>query len=115
MEDTLANAELSNENTNTTATMAPQAPAVETPVATEAPAAPRRRGRGNFRSFEDALTFARSLNLKSRKEWRLWIKGELKGIDPKPSDVPAHPDGVYKIHGWEGWRHWLGTQQDDKK
>ena len=76
-------------------------------VAVEAPK-PRRRRR-NFKSFPEALEFARSLKLKSRKEWRLWIKGEMPHIPAKPDDVPAHPDGVYKINGWQGWRHWLGT------
>lgn len=70
---------------------------------------PRRRRR-NFKSFQDALEFSRSLKLKSRKEWRLWVKGEMPNVAPKPDDVPAHPDGVYKINGWQGWRHWLGTQ-----
>lgn len=76
-------------------------------VTTEAPK-PRRRRR-NFKSFPEALEFARSLKLKSRKDWRLWIKGEMPQIPAKPDDVPAHPDGVYKINGWQGWRHWLGT------
>lgn len=75
---------------------------------TEAPK-PRRRRR-NFKTFQDALEFSRSLKLKSRKEWRLWIKGDLPNVAQKPDDVPAHPDGVYKINGWQGWRHWLGTQ-----
>ena len=81
--------------------------AVANTQATEAPK-PRRRRR-NFKSFPEALEFARSLKLKSRKEWRLWIKGEMPHIPAKPDDVPAHPDGVYKINGWQGWRHWLGT------
>ena len=76
-------------------------------ISSDAPK-PRRRRR-NFKSFQDAIEFSRSLNLKSRKEWRLWIKGDMPHVPAKPDDVPAHPDGVYKINGWQGWRHWLGT------
>ena len=32
--------------------------------------------------------------------------GEKPG---RPQFVPAHPDGIYKIKGWQGWKHWLGT------
>ncbi len=81
-------------------------------IITEKPVVTRRRRRA-FKEFSDALAFVRALGIKSRKEWRLWIKGELEGVARKPDDVPAHPDGVYKISGWQGWRHWLGTGAKD--
>lgn len=90
------------ENT-TTASIAP---------ITEKPVITRRRRRA-FKEFNDALAYVRALSIKSRKEWCLWIKGELEGVVRKPDDIPAHPDGVYKISGWQGWRHWLGTSSKD--
>jgi hypothetical protein len=54
--------------------------------------------------FEEARTFARSLGLKSRTEWRVWSRS-----DAKPDDIPANPAHVYKNKGWVGWGDWLGT------
>ena len=48
-------------------------------------------------------------NLKTRKDWRLYVKGELEGYVEKPSNIPSHPDGIYKVKGWQGWKFWLGT------
>ena len=30
----------------------------------------------------------------------------------KPEEVPAHPDGIYKVKGWQGWKIWLGTAEE---
>ena len=60
-------------------------------------------------SFREAHAFARSLNLKTRKDWRLYVKGELEGYVEKPHNIPSHPDGIYKVKGWQGWKYWLGT------
>ena len=63
-----------------------------------------------YRSFIQAREFARNLQLKSRKDWRDYVRG-LRGSElPRPEDIPAHPDGVYKTRGWQGWRNWLGTE-----
>ncbi len=62
-----------------------------------------------YLSFAEAKKFAVTLNLKTRKEWRQFIKGDLPQLPAKPANVPAHPDGIYKIKGWQGWKHWLGT------
>ena len=59
--------------------------------------------------FADAHEFARSLQLKTRKEWRLYVKGGMPEKVAKPDHIPAHPDGIYKIKGWQGWKYWLGT------
>ncbi|OOZ55607.1 hypothetical protein BOW42_09565 [Solemya velum gill symbiont] len=57
-----------------------------------------------YRSFEEARAFARSLNLKGNSNWRVFTKsGKL------PSDVPSVPDNVYKDDGWTSWGDWLGT------
>jgi hypothetical protein len=59
--------------------------------------------------FADAHKFAKSLNFKTRKEWRLYVKGGFENCPPKPENVPAHPDGIYRLKGWQGWKFWLGT------
>ena len=64
-------------------------------------------------SFKEAHEFAKSLKLKTRKEWRLYVKEGLSGKPEKPSHIPAHPDGIYKVKGWQGWKYWLGTSDHD--
>ena len=44
-----------------------------------------------FRDFESAREFARSLNLKGDKDWRAYCKS-----GNKPDDIPADPSTVYK-------------------
>ena len=62
-----------------------------------------------YRPFEEAREFARTLKLRSSIEWREYCKGELEGRVPKPEDIPASPRNTYKDHGWQGFRDWLGT------
>ena len=53
--------------------------------------------------FEKARAFARSLALKSSSEWlELFRSGKI------PEDIPAYPDRIYKLKGWNGWEDWLG-------
>jgi hypothetical protein len=63
-----------------------------------------RVGKANWKSFEQARAFARSLRLKSEAEWRKYTKsGQL------PPDIPTDPMNVYKNEGWAGLGDWLGT------
>src|SRR5262249_41993518 len=66
-------------------------------------------GRANWRPFEEARDFARSLGLKSHIEWVHWCSGKLKrsNLVEKPPDIPADPVYVYREH-WKGWGDWLG-------
>ena len=57
---------------------------------------------GAYRSFEEARTFAQSLNLKSGAEWRTQS-------EDLPADIPANPNQIYKNNGWAGMGDWLGT------
>src|SRR6476660_3726857 len=61
-------------------------------------------GRANWRKFEDARTFARSLGLKSRTEWGAYVTS-----GKKPTDIPAYPHQTYAEVGWAGMGDWLGT------
>ena len=66
-------------------------------------------GTGNQRTktflpFEGALAVARSLDLANQFEWHAWSKEGRR-----PPNVPAHSDRTYKVGGWQGWGHWLGT------
>ena len=66
-------------------------------------------GYKQFRSFQEARDFVRSLKLKSYKEWRRYYKGTLHGYDPKPKDIPTNPNTIYKDQGWQGIGDWLGN------
>ena len=68
--------------------------------------APRLR---QYRSFEDARTFVRSLGLKSSAEWLQYCGGQLAMYPPKPDDIPARPDSAYRDQGWVSVGDWLGT------
>jgi hypothetical protein len=59
-----------------------------------------------WRSFDDALVFAHSLNITSQRQWESWCKGGVR-----PVDIPSHPEQAYADCGWGGWRHWLNTKQ----
>jgi Integrase repeat unit len=66
-------------------------------------------GRANWRSFEEARAFARTLGLKSHVEWWRWSSGKLKdrSLGELPPDIPAGPERVYSEH-WKSWGDWLG-------
>lgn len=57
-----------------------------------------------YREFNEAKSFAQSLNLKSWKEWKEYCK--KKRI---PNDIPASPNQTYKRKGWISVGDWLGT------
>ena len=61
------------------------------------------RPAGEWLDFEEARDFARSLGLKSVKEWNEWSKGR-----DRPPDIPSRPDKVYKDEGWKGYVDFLG-------
>ena len=80
----------------------------------EEPLGPPRYGNGGKRNwdgvsrwmrFSSCRAFARSLGLKSQKEWWTWCK--VPG--QRPEDVPSHPNQVYAGYGWQGWGDFLGT------
>lgn len=57
--------------------------------------------------FNEARSWARSLNLCSEREWRLHRKQGL------PVGIPTNPNRTYK-DDWRGWPDWLGSQNHVK-
>lgn len=55
------------------------------------------------RSFEEALVFARSLDLKSIDEWFTYCTS-----GKKPADIPSGAARFYADSGWISWPDWLG-------
>eukprot|EP00947_MAST-08B_sp_MAST-8B-sp1_P005274 g5274.t1 len=64
----------------------------------------RGRGKGAL-AFEDARQIVCRLRLTSTKEWEEWSKS-----GQRPSNVPSHPDQVYKGKGWVSYPDWMGYQ-----
>jgi superfamily II DNA or RNA helicase len=58
--------------------------------------------RKNFRPFNEARIFTRSLGLKNHKEWQKWCKNS------KPDDIPTSPSRTYKAD-WVSFADWLDT------
>jgi RNA polymerase sigma-70 factor (ECF subfamily) len=73
---------------------------------TEKVAVPRPTsvGRTKMRPFQDARAFARSLGLKSMKEWEEFCYGP-----DRPKDVPVSPMTSYPYH-YKGAMDWLGIE-----
>ena len=77
------------------------------PLSSDTAASCGRRTAGKtikFLPFPEALLCARSLRLKNMREWRVWRK-----TSARPTNIPSHPDAIYKHEGWQGYGHWLGT------
>lgn len=64
----------------------------------------KRTHRREWRPFEEAREFSRSLGLKGKIEWQEYAKS-----DKRPADIPSSPPHVYKSQ-WKGWKDWVGTQ-----
>ncbi len=61
-----------------------------------------------YRSFEEARDFIRSLNLKGQIEWREYCKGNMSHLPSRPKDIPTDPARVYS-NEWKGFGDWVGT------
>jgi hypothetical protein len=68
---------------------------------------PERR----WRPFKEARQYARSLKLKSLKEWLEFARGENPDLGKKPDDIPVRPLDIYKFEGWSGYNNWLGLSE----
>jgi hypothetical protein len=62
-----------------------------------------------YRPFQKARTYVRSLKLKNQTEWASFCKGEMRRLGRLPEDIPAAPWQTYADKGWSGMGDWLGT------
>ena len=65
--------------------------------------------RPEFLPFKKALLYARSLKLKSQKEWEAWCKSGAR-----PANMPSSPDKPTSTTGGKGWAlagHWQRCEQ----
>lgn len=62
-----------------------------------------------YREFKSAREFARTLQLRTRNEWRLYCMGLREDLPPLPSDIPKSPWEDYYASGWIGIDDWLGV------
>ncbi|XRB22170.1 methyltransferase domain-containing protein [Pseudoscourfieldia marina] len=58
---------------------------------------------GEFRSFEEARTYVRTLGLKSYEEWQAW-----RASGARPYDIPSNPETYYASSGWTSYGDFLG-------
>ena len=58
----------------------------------------------NFLSFKKAREIARSLKIRSKRDWD-------KNKNMLPKNIPRAPTDCYKNTGWISWYDWLGTER----
>lgn len=63
-----------------------------------------------WRGFPKARGFVRKLKLKSNREWRAYVRGDMSKKPKLPRDIPTNPNYAYSKREWKGWRNWLGTE-----
>lgn len=63
-------------------------------------------GRVNWRTFEEARDYVRSIKLKTIYDWREYCNSDIF-----PKDIPKAPDHYYQTQGWVSYNDWLGTKQ----
>jgi superfamily II DNA or RNA helicase len=57
-----------------------------------------------FRSFEEAREFVRSLKLNTVSDWKRFCTS-----GSKPQDIPSNPNNTYKDQGWISFNDWLDS------
>ena len=66
--------------------------------------------KNNWMLYTDALKIvlkdAKKFNINSEKKWHYQYIAKGK----KLSNIPSHPQVIYKNKGWDSWSHWLGTK-----
>jgi superfamily II DNA or RNA helicase len=69
-----------------------------------------------YRKWEEAVSFVRSLGLKSSGEWREYCSGKFPNLPAKPVDIPSNPQKVYPQYNrlakkGQAMGNWLGTKE----
>jgi superfamily II DNA or RNA helicase len=60
--------------------------------------------RRQFMEFPSARAYARSLGLKTSRDWLVFSKS-----GKRPRDIPSKPSVFYRDEGWNSWPDWLGV------
>ena len=68
-----------------------------------------KRYKSRFLTFDKARKKARTLGLKSRKEWQ-----QLCHSKKRPLDMPVLPYLTYKEYGWIDWADFLGYKPTER-
>jgi hypothetical protein len=63
-----------------------------------------------FMSYEEVKKITQDNNIKSREEWKEFIKSNKKTFN-----IPVNPDQTYKNSGWEGWSAFFGKNGRSSK
>lgn len=62
-----------------------------------------------WQPFEAARAWARTLGLRTAREWFVYCEGKMPDKPPRPSDIPKDVYTVYDKKGWKGMHDWLGV------
>lgn len=68
-----------------------------------------------WRTFDDARTFIKNLQLKDVEEWKLYRKGDLPEKGILPLNIPKDPELRYQNNGWISLTHWIGLTDDERR
>ncbi len=60
--------------------------------------------------FEEARIYVSELGFKSGKDWKAYIKGQMRDLPPLPDSIPRNPRGVYRSE-FISMPHWLGLNK----
>jgi len=63
-----------------------------------------------FKTYENILSFSKSLGLKTSREWHSYFHINKNNIN----GIPDHPDIIYKESGWTNWYDFLGKEKSRK-
>lgn len=63
----------------------------------------KKKSKEFYWSYNDSKNYVHSLNIKSNKEWRVWIKTKTN------KNIPKNPVYIYKEE-WISWYDWLGKE-----
>jgi hypothetical protein len=75
----------------------------------------QRVAKVNWRPFEEAREFVRSLGLSDQQDWKRYCVSIESDKPCKPFDIPTAPHMVYRLHGWRSMGDWLGSGRAAKR
>ena len=64
--------------------------------------------RSRWRAFGSARVWARTLGLRSAREWFSFCDNKMPEKGTRPPDIPKDVYRTYEGKGWKGMDDWLG-------